>query len=1072
MRKIAFLSKMLMLCCAILYTVLAYAQTRTITGKVADDKGDPVPFASIKVKGTSAGASADANGNFLLKVSGNPTLVISSQGFQTAETEVGSSNVINLTLKAVTGQLQEVIVTTALGQNTRKAKVGYATTTFGSNEITKSAPANLLDGLSGKIAGANISKTGGPGSSTKVVLRGYGIIGGGNNQPLYVIDGIPYNDSRIGSTVSTAASAHLDFGNALNDINPNDIESLTVLKGTAASSLYGSAAKNGAIMITTKKGKSGKLKIEYSGSANFSKVGKMPDYQESYGGGWNATSYNVENGSWGPRLDGVVREWGSDLGTGNAQKKPFSFVKDNIRNAYETGREFNNTLSLSGGGEGTQFYFSYGNVNSDGVVPFASDYYSRNTFSARTNSKFNKFTINTSFNYVNKRQNAPYSGQGLNLAGNSGAFFDEILQIPADINISKFRDFNNPYYNVDNYFTVYAENPYYVLNQNRNKQNSDRFFGNMDMGYKFTNSFSAQFRLGADFTNARTFGYANVISQTPGSYGDGGANNSEQQARTADVGYVQELNNYIGSVNSDFILKYNHDIGKDFSVDALAGYNFFQEDQKATDAYITNLVVPGFYNLSNTTVAPKTTDAVAHRRRMGVYAQAVVGFRNQVYLTVNARNDWSSTLPSDNNHFFYPGASLAWTASETFDLGKSVSLLKFRASYGKTGADPNAYLTNNTLVVGDVTLPFGSLAFPFNGVSSYVFSTTINNPKLKPIITKEAEIGMELRFWNRIGIDLSLYRKRTEGQIFAVPIAPSTGSLSLVSNLGVVRNQGIEIAFDAKPVSTKDFTWNLIYTFTKNDNKVLALSSGLNKVTLNTATEVELNAYPNQSVTDIYATVARRDPNGNIIVSATGVPVAATDKANLGSTQYDFTMGLVNSFNYKGLTLGFSFDYRKGGIMYSRTADLIYFTGNAWMTTYNDRRPFIIPGSVTESFDAQGKPVYTPNVIPYREVNYDTYWYPSSNRSAVGMRIFDRSFLKLRDITLSYALPQRWASKIAASSLSVGVYATNFLLWTPKENLFVDPESSNLGNDIASEMGEFGTTPQSKNFGITLKATF
>ncbi len=202
------------------------------------------------------------------------------------------------------------------------------------------------------------------------------------------------------------------------------------------------------------------------------------------------------------------------------------------------------------------------------------------------------------------------------------------------------------------------------------------------------------------------------------------------------------------------------------------------------------------------------------------------------------------------------------------------------------------------------------------------------------------------------------------------------------------------------------------------------------------------------------------------------MPVAATDKANLGSTQYDFTMGLVNSFNYKGLTLGFSFDYRKGGIMYSRTADLIYFTGNAWMTTYNDRRPFIIPGSVTESFDAQGKPVYTPNVIPYREVNYDTYWYPSSNRSAVGMRIFDRSFLKLRDITLSYALPQRWASKIAASSLSVGVYATNFLLWTPKENLFVDPESSNLGNDIASEMGEFGTTPQSKNFGITLKATF
>ena len=1066
MRRFFSLFAVLMLC-----GLWAFAQNRVVSGTVKDERGRPVPFASVKIKGTTTGSAADQDGMYKITAASGSTLTISAAGFQPIEVRVGNDPSINVTLK-VQGELSEVIVT-ALGQSTKKTKVGYATTTFNSNEITRSAPANLLDGLSGKIAGANISKTGGPGSSTKVVLRGYGIIGGGNNQPLYVIDGVPYNDSRVGATISSAASAHLDFGNALNDINPNDIESITVLKGTAASSLYGSAAKNGVVMISTKKGKTGTLRVDYAGSVNFSKVGKLPDFQEKYGGGWNATSYNVENGSWGPRLDGVIRPWGSDLGTNSAQMKPFSFVKDNLRNAYETGTEFNNSVSLSGGGEGTQFYFSYGNVNSNGVVPTDADYYNRNTFALRTNSKFNKFNINTFFNYVNKRQNVPYSGQGLNVAGNSGAFFDEILQIPVDIDIHSMKDYKSTYYNVDNYFTVYAENPYFVLNENRNKQNSDRFFGSLDLGYQFTSNLSAQFRLGGDFTNARTFNYANIAKQTPGSYNDGGLNNSEQQDRTPDVGYVQEQNNYIGAINSDFILKYNKNLGSDFSLDALAGYNYYQEDQKATDAFITNLVIPGFYNLSNSTIKPTVSDALSYRKRMGAYAQAIVGYKNQLYLTLNARNDWSSTLPIDKNSFFYPGASLAWTASETFNMSKtSISLLKFRAAYGKTGADAAPYLTNNTLVVGDVTLPFGSITFPFNGTSSYVISTAINNPNLKPIITKEAEVGMEIRFWNRLGIDVSLYEKRTEGQIFAVPIAPSTGSLSLVSNLGVVRNRGIELALDAKPVDTKYFTWNLVYTFTKNENKVLELSSGLNKVILNSATELELDAFPGHSVTDIYATVPRYDPNGHIIVGATGIPVPAADKANFGSTQYDYTMGLVNSLKYKDFTLGFSLDFRKGGIMYSRTADLSYFTGNAWMTTYNDRRPFIIPGSVTESFDASGKPVYTPNVIPYREVNYDTYFYPASNKTSISRRIFDRSFLKLRDITLTYSLPKRWATKIASSGLTVGVYATNILLWVPKENLFVDPESSNLGNDIASEMGEFGTTPQARQYGITFKASF
>src|SRR5215213_1963730 len=311
MRKIASLLSVLMLLCT-----LAFGQTQTVTGTVSDENGTPIPFATITETGTKNATTANAEGRFSISVRQGAALTVSATGHQPQTlTPSGGSVAFKLTR---TGQLTEVVVTTALGQSTRKAKVGYATSTFNSAEITRSSPANLLDGLAGKIAGANISKTGGAGSSTKVVLRGYGVIGGGNNQPLYVIDGVPYNDPRIGAsnTALGAAGAHLDFGNGLNDINPNDIESITILKGTAASSLYGTAAKNGAIMIVTKKGKSGKLKIDYAGSVNFSKVGKLPDFQESYGGGWNATSYNVENGSWGPRLDGVIRPWGSDLGIG------------------------------------------------------------------------------------------------------------------------------------------------------------------------------------------------------------------------------------------------------------------------------------------------------------------------------------------------------------------------------------------------------------------------------------------------------------------------------------------------------------------------------------------------------------------------------------------------------------------------------------------------------------------------------------------------------------------------------------------------------------------------------------
>ena len=779
-----------------------------------------------------------------------------------------------------------------------------------------------------------------------------------------------------------------------------------------------------------------------------------------------------ENGSWGPRLDGVVRPWGAIVD--NSQLiKPFTFIDDNIRKFYKTGLEFNNNIALSGGNDKAAFFFSYSNVSSDGVIPTNTDYLARNTLSLRVNNKFSKFTINSSFNYVNKKVNQPSTGQG----GSDGStIFQDLLQIPVDIPIHDFRDYKNKFFDVNSYFTPYAENPYYGIHENRSTQTSDRFFGSLDLNYQFTKAFAAQLRVGADVDNSRGFAYRAVNDPAPGSWNKGG--NTEGSSRTKDVGSVTETNTYVGNVNGDFILKFVKDVSHNFNIDALAGINYNQADTKTTFGAITDLLVPGFYNLSNSTKQPTTGDARTRQRLLGVYAQATVGYKSQLFLTLNARNDWSSTLPIDHNHFFYPGGNASWIVSNSFDLKSSpISYLKLRGGYGKTGTSAPVYDVFPVLIAGGVPLPFGTINFPFNGVSSFRIQNGIANPNLKPIITAEAELGMDIRFFkNRLGLDVAVYDKRTDGQIFNVPISPGTGYTTLVQNLGLVSNKGIEIALNAKPVDGRNFTWTVDYNFSTNKNKVENLNGGPAKVTIFGITGgAELDAFPGKTVSGIYASVPQYTPDGKIIVSATtGKPIPATDRGYYGNAENDFTMGLANSLKYKGFQLNFSIDYRDGGVFYSKTAEQLLFTGNSISSLYNDRRPFIVPNSVYQSgVDATGKPVYKENTTPITENNLQDF-FPEGNNPALAYRndIIDRSFIKLRDISLSYFFSNRLASKIGASNVGVTVYARNLLLWTPKSNMYIDPEASNWGNDLSSQFGEFETAPTSKQFGVAVKLGF
>ncbi len=418
----------------------AIAQDEMATGKITNPRGEPVSFATITVKGTKTTAVADADGSFRIKASAGKTLVVSAASYTSKEFYLSSLTGNDLILQPGQTSLNEVVVV-ALGQSKSKAKVGYATQTFNSEIINRVSPVSMLDGLQGKVAGADISSVSGtPGGSTKVVLRGFGVIGGGNNQPLYVIDGVPLSDFSINTGGAGGNGPGLqDFGNGMTDINPNDIESITVLKGTSASSLYGSVAKNGAILITTKKGKAGKIQVSFTSSFNWSVVGKLPDEQKQFGQGWGGVSDITQNGSWGPALDGKMTPWGATVN--NSQLvKPFAFQDNSIRDFYDIGTEANNTLAISGGNEKTNYYFSYGNISSNGILPGDFDKLQRNNFNFRVNSTFDNFNIAFSVNYINRNLTTPAK---FSLGGLGNDLFNNILQIPVDIKIRDLSLYNN-----------------------------------------------------------------------------------------------------------------------------------------------------------------------------------------------------------------------------------------------------------------------------------------------------------------------------------------------------------------------------------------------------------------------------------------------------------------------------------------------------------------------------------------------------------------------------------------------------------------------------------------------------
>lgn len=1064
---------MLLLVCLFVGIGLVTAQTQKVTGVViSEEDGQPIIGASVLVKGTKVGAVTGIDGDFTIPNA--PTsakvLQVSYIGMQTQEVTIKPN--LRIVLKNDAKVLDEVIVT-AMGIKRSEKALGYSATAVNNERITESRTSNIMSSLSGKIAGVQISNTSSdPGASNSVIIRGVSSLSG-NNQPLYVVDGVPLNNSSVYS--NDGLNSGYDFGNGANAVNPDDVESMTILKGAAATALYGSRAASGVVMITTKSGKVNKgLGVEYNGGLQWSSILRLPEFQNEFGMGWNGDHTQIENGSWGPRFDGSMQLWGNVYN--NSQKlKPYVALDNNIKDFFDTGVRYNNSVSFNGATDKSDYFVSFSQISDNGMIPTDADSYNKYTFSARGSHKMGALTFSSSLNYSYQKNKFATTGQGLTM-------LNSLYQTPRDISIIGLKNqddiFNTPGY----YYTPYGVmNPYYILDNYLNDYDAERFYGKFQLDYNFLKYFKFTYRMGLDTTTGQNNqGQPNLKALyyvgTPN--GEGMANNSPFYSQEGS--YSQQITRR-REINQDLLLNFSMPV-KDFDINALVGFNGNERRSSYLYSKVTKLTIPTWYNLSNSAATPSTDQYLSLRRLMGVFGQVDLSWKNMLYLTLTARNDWSSTLPKSNRSFFYPGVTGSFLFSELLsdDLRNAISFGKFRMAWGKTGNDADVYMTKPVYAQSSNRIPFGYLNFPLGGVNAFSVGNVLGSNSLSPEMTTEFELGLNMAFFrNRLSFDLAYYNRNSDKQIFSLTMDPASGYTSQNMNLGKVRNRGVELLLSGTPIQTRDFSWMVSWNFTKNWSKVISLPAELGGQTsiygLNGGTS--MYAITGQPVGVFKAEVPKRDPEGHIIVNAAnGLPIADKEFQVCGNMNYDYQMGVSTTLKYKSVSLSADLDIRQGGVMYSRTKDINYFTGNAIQTTYNDRNTMIVPNSVNEIANPDGTVRYVENTTPISSANMQggnpgTFW-GNGGFDMGSYSLVDKSYVKLRSVALSWDLPKKLLANTPFQAVKLSAFGNNLFLWTPSSNTFIDPEQSSFGNDLDGQYGEYTANPSSRQFGFNVMVKF
>lgn len=1062
-----------------------------VTGTVtAAESGESLPGVNIIVKGTTTGTITDFDGKYEIDAPKDGTLVFSFVGYETKEVPVNGQSVINVSLDISSETLDDVVVT-ALGIKREKKALGYAVQDVKGDELSKSKQPNLVNTLSGKVAGVQITNSSGQvGSSATIKIRGNKSFEG-SSQPLFVVDGTPIMNSTSSARNYTAT----DFGNAAMDIDPSNIESISVLKGASAAALYGSRAANGVILITTKKGTEGQkgIGVELSSSVSVDKVYLLPNYQNDYGQGATGSEYRYNvyvdkkydgdfskmsyqeyadqkgfrhdldgddvNGnmdeSWGPRLDAGLL---LDQMHGDAQ--PWVSKPDNVKNFFDLGVTYNNNVALTAGNEKSSARFSFAHMKQEGTVPNTDQ--SRFNIGVNASSKLSdKLTASINANYVElSNDNLPQSGNSFR---NPFLIFNSWFGRNVDLDYLKDH-YEDLVYTKDKYWAMnwcywdgQHPNPYWMLYKNTTERQRKRVYGNVSLTYALADGINLIGRVGTDFFSENRKYIYHQYSRDWNSLFE-----------TATNGTFWQQNNNESETNADLMLTIDKRFGEDFSLFANIGGNYRYSLNRYFYVSGSNLVIPNFFSTSNIEGEPDVSTSMYEKKSNSVFASANLGYKSYLFLDLTIRGDWSSTLPSDNWNYWYPSANLGFIFTDAFKLESDIlSYGKVRAGYAVVGNDTGPYQLRANFTSGGTS---------FNGVNMFRLDTELPSPTLKPEKTVSFETGAEFKFLgNRAGLDITYYQAKTFDQLFSVPIAYSSGYNTWMKNAGSVENNGIEVqAYGTVVKLANGFTWDVSVNWSKNENEVTELADGIEELqiaSMYSLYDYTLMAFPGEPWGTIYGTNFARNENGKILVNKKGLPNTTDSSVVLGNVNPDWIGGLRNTFTYKNFSLSVLIDMRKGGDIFSMTKSVGQKTGILQNTVDGGIREngMIVDGVYEEGTVIDGNDVS--GQTNTTTLAAETYWGQSRNWGELA--IVDGTFIKLREIIFEYAIPRDFTQKFKIQSASVSVFGRNLaLLYTDDSNdVNIDPEVS-AGGTVSGTGLESYQIPASRTIGVKLDIKF
>jgi TonB-linked SusC/RagA family outer membrane protein len=1007
-----------------------FAQNISVTGKVTDSDNLPLPAVSIKVSGSTQGTSTDSNGNYTISVPSNASLVFSYIGFTTQTVSVQGRTTINVRLESDSKMLEGVVVT-ALGITKDQKVLSYATQQINTDAFAKAKELNVANSLSGRVAGLNITKTAsGLGGTSRVVLRGDRSITG-NNQALIVIDGVPMDNSNYSPG---NANGGRDGGDGLSSVNPDDIESINVLRGASATALYGSRAANGALIITTKKGSSQKgFGVSFNSSSQVENAMILQDFQNVYGQGAGGVYNRAEEGSWGPVMNGQsVALWGpnpANIGKNyNMNAQP-----DNYRDFFNSGKQFSNSIAFTGGNEKAQTYFSYTNVNATGILD--NNKLGRNTLNLRVSGK-----VSPKLSYDSK---VTYLKEDVDNRQQTGESFSNnqrhILRIPRNISLESAQAFDY----VDpstgrlrqNYWNPGSnggQNPYWIKNRILAEDQRNRVTGFGSLTYQVTNDLSIMGRAGIDKTLDNFEGKWYNDTYTIADFGN----------------YATQFRD-VSEVNFDLIGIYKKTLTTDLTMDATFGANLQHVDRLSQSTNAGQLNRDNLFIPSNART-PTVDRSVVPTEKQGVFVTSDFTYKNALTISGSLRNDWSSTLPADSRSYLFGSAGFSAILSNIFTLPSSVSFAKLRGSWAQTGNDASPFLLAQTF------------SFVPGGPNGFISRDNVKPfPQLKPELTTALEVGLEVKlFNNRLGFDLGYYNSDSKNQLFLVSIPPASGWSSEYVNAGLVRNSGIELTMNGSPIRKDDFRWDIDLNFARNRNKLVELTPDLK--TLNLASDfMNFNrAVEGQQLGDVYSRGYQRDAKGNVLVDATGMPlITAGTTVLLGNTRPDWIGGISNSFKYKKFTANFLISAQVGGIVSSFTNAVIYADGVVEQTLAG-RSGFVFPG-----VNADG----TPNI---KSITAESYWKKVGGRNTPVGEVFtyDATNIRMREISLSYALPNNLLKKSPFQAASISLVGRNLFFLMNKAEGF-DPELTAGAQNTTVGLESFAM-PSTRQVGLNLNLSF